>query len=222
MTLRLQQTASLQRWREQSSPQRAKAKAKAAQEAQDHVHSYQMAVSHMMMTSGHFVLPTSQASASSRGPRENGALVDITSATRKVAIGQSRITYATIQTEGVRRAFHWCKIQMFHYLWRFLRDEGPFLVRLHRGVFQVLSIDHDGSKAVVPMITLDLTTSSGQAILWDILQSPNLSRIHLGLPCGTASLARERSVSEALRAQGAPKPAAVTFGDVPSWASKLE
>ena len=103
-----------------------------------------------------------------------------------------------------------------------MRDEGPFLVRLHRGVFQVLSIDHDGSKAVVPMITLDLTTSSGQAILWDILQSPNLSRIHLGLPCGTASLARERSVSEALRAQGAPKPAAVTFGDVPSWASKLE
>ena len=91
-----------------------------------------------------------------------------------------------------------------------------------QGVFQVLSIDHDGSKAVVPMITLDLTTSSGQAILWDILQSPNLLRIHLGLPCGTASLARERSVSEALRAQGAPKPAAVTFGDVPSWASKLE
>ena len=72
--------------------------------------------------------------------------------------------------------------------------------------FSVLSIDHDGSKAVVPMITLDLTTSSGQAILWDILQSPNLLGIHLGLPCGTASLARERPVSEALRAQGAPNP----------------
>ena len=62
------------------------------------------------------------------------------------------------------------------------------------------------AKAVVPMITLDLTTSSGQAILWDILQSPNLLGIHLGLPCGTASLARERPVSEALRAQGAPNP----------------
>ena len=57
--------------------------------------------------------------------------------------------------------------------------------------FSVLSIDHDGSKAVVPMVTLDLTTSSGQAILWDILQSPNLLGIHLGLPCGTASLARQ-------------------------------
>ena len=222
MIPRLQQTAGLQRLREQRIPQRARAKAKVAQEAQDHVHSCLMAVLHMMMTSAPFVLPTSQANASSKDPRENGALVDIINVTRKVAIGQSRITYATIPTEGVRRAFHWCKIQMFHYLWRFLRDEGPFLVRLHRGVFQVLSIDQDGSKAVVPMITLDLTTSSGQAILWDILQSPNLLRIHLGLPCGTASLARERPVSEALRAQGAPKPAAVTFGDVPSWASKLE
>ena len=72
--------------------------------------------------------------------------------------------------------------------------------------FSVLSIDHDGSKALVPMITLDLTTSSGQAILWDILQSRNLLGIHLGLPCGTASLARERPVPEALRAQGAPNP----------------
>ena len=56
------------------------------------------------------------------------------------------------------------------------------------------------------MITLDLTTPSGQAILWDILQSPNLLGIHLGLPCGTASLARERPVSKALQAQGAPNP----------------
>ena len=93
-----------------------------------------LAVSHMTMTSGPFVLPTSQASASSKGPRESGALVDITSATRKVAIRQSRITFATTQTEGAWKTFHKCKTQMFHYLWKFLRGEGPY--RLRRQVFQ--------------------------------------------------------------------------------------
>jgi hypothetical protein len=45
-----------------------------------------------------------------KGPpaRESGALVDITSATRKVAIGQNRTTCATTQTEGARKAFHQC------------------------------------------------------------------------------------------------------------------
>lgn len=63
----------------------------------------------------------------------------------------------------------------------------------------VLSVGHENSGAVVPIVTLDLTTQSGVAILWDILSCPSLMAIHLGLPCGTASLARERPVSEALR-----------------------
>ena len=96
--------------REQRMPQRARAKAKVAQEAQDHVHSCLMAVLHMMMTSAPFVLPTSQANASSKDPRENGALVDIINVTRKVAIGPSRFTYATTQTDGVRMTFHFCRI----------------------------------------------------------------------------------------------------------------
>lgn len=72
--------------------------------------------------------------------------------------------------------------------------------------FAVLSVDHENNNAVVPIIALDLTTASGVAILWDILSAPSLMAIHLGLPCGTASLARERPVPAALQAQGAPNP----------------
>eukprot|EP00435_Cladocopium_sp_Y103_P008521 s2383_g2.t1 len=72
--------------------------------------------------------------------------------------------------------------------------------------FSVLSVDHDATHAQVPMVTLDLTTDSGVAILWDILSSPNVAAIHLGLPCGTASLARERPVAASLRALGVPNP----------------
>ena len=84
--------------------------------------------------------------------------------------------------------------------------KGSFSRALAQAGFSVLSVDHDGSKAVVPIVTLDLTSASGQAILWDILASPNLAGVHLGLPCGTASRARERPVAAALQAQGAPNP----------------
>ena len=72
--------------------------------------------------------------------------------------------------------------------------------------FAVLSIDHVSDSALVPIVALDLTNSSGQAILWDILAAPNLLGVHMGLPCGTASLAREKPVSRELQAQGAPNP----------------
>ena len=61
--------------------------------------------------------------------------------------------------------------------------------------FSVLSLDHENNGAVVPLVMLDLTTPSGVKILWDILASPSLMAIHLGLPCGTASRARDRPVA---------------------------
>lgn len=72
--------------------------------------------------------------------------------------------------------------------------------------FQVISIDLDSNNAHAPIATLDLTTSSGQRILWDILKSPNVFAIHMGLPCGTSSRARERPISKALIAAGVPQP----------------
>eukprot|EP00435_Cladocopium_sp_Y103_P045469 s290_g13.t1 len=93
----------------------------------------------------------------------------------------------------------------------------PFFVELFAGRgslsramseagFSVLSIDHESSGAVVPIVALDLTSDGGQQILWDVLQSPNLLGIHMGLPCGTANRAREKPVSQQLQAQGAPNP----------------
>ena len=70
--------------------------------------------------------------------------------------------------------------------------------------FSVLSVDHENNGAVVPLMMLDLTSSSGVKVLWDILSSPNVAAVHLGLPCGTASLARERPVAKNLVLQGAP------------------
>ena len=77
--------------------------------------------------------------------------------------------------------------------------------------FSVLSVDHENNGAVVPLVMLDLTSSSGVKVLWDILSSPNVAAVHLGLPCGTASLARERPVAKNLVLQGAPKPASTTL-----------
>ena len=54
---------------------------------------------------------------------------------------------------------------------------------------------------------IDLTTKSGQEILWLVLQSPRLVAIHLGLPCGTASKARDRPISKELQQLGVPSPA---------------
>ena len=75
-----------------------------------------------------------------------------------------------------------------------------------QGGFSVLSIDHESNDAVVPMVSLDLTTDSGVEILWDILSSESLLAVHLGLPCGTASLAREKPVAAHLQAMGVPNP----------------
>ena len=81
--------------------------------------------------------------------------------------------------------------------------------------FAVLSIDHENNNAEVPIVSLDLTTPSGVAILWDILSSPSLMAIHLGLPCGTASLARERPVSKTLQEQGAQNPPPLRSAEYP-------
>lgn len=59
---------------------------------------------------------------------------------------------------------------------------------------------------MAPIVVLDLTTSSGQTILWEILASDRLFSAHLGLPCGTWSKARERPVPERLRRMGVPSP----------------
>lgn len=69
-----------------------------------------------------------------------------------------------------------------------------------------MAIDHNVTKPVFPITQLDLCTTSGQAILWDLLHAPALAGIHLGIPCGTASRARERKIPQELRRAGVPQP----------------
>ena len=81
--------------------------------------------------------------------------------------------------------------------------------------FSVLSIDHESGASVVPIVQLDLTSPGGEAILWDMLESQQLLGVHLGLPCGTASRARERPVAPHLQKQGVPNPPPLRSADHP-------
>ena len=71
---------------------------------------------------------------------------------------------------------------------------------------RVVSIDHEVVQPFAPMVVLDLTTKSGTHILWDVLEAPGLEAIHLGLPCGTCSRARELPIPASLRKAGVPEP----------------
>ena len=70
----------------------------------------------------------------------------------------------------------------------------------------MISVDHEVVQPFAPMVVLDLTTESGSRILWDILAAPGLEAVHLGLPCGTCSRAREVPIPAALRQAGVPQP----------------
>lgn len=73
----------------------------------------------------------------------------------------------------------------------------------HQG-FDVVCIDHKGNKHTPKFssIDIDLTTDSGQQLLWHLIHTLEPEAIHAGVPCGTSS----REVSSDLKARGAPQP----------------
>ena len=73
--------------------------------------------------------------------------------------------------------------------------------------FEVVSVGHEVDAPYAPVVSFDLTTESGQRIFMDITSSRRLMAIHFGLPCGTASTARDRPISQELQRQGVPSPA---------------
>ena len=93
--------------------------------------------------------------------------------------------------------------------------KATFSRALIQSGFEVLSIDHVSESPMAPIVTLDLTTTSGQAILWEILSSDRLFAAHMGLPCGTSSRARERPVPEHLRRMGVPSPKPLRSAEFP-------
>ena len=72
--------------------------------------------------------------------------------------------------------------------------------------FEVISVDHKVGHPFAPIVSLDLTTDTGRQILFKLLQHPRLFAIHMGLPCGTASRAREKPIPQELQEQGVPSP----------------
>ena len=83
--------------------------------------------------------------------------------------------------------------------------------------FEVVSVDHEVEvdAPFAPVVSLDLTTKSGQSILMEILSSKGLVAVHFGLPCGTASKARDRPISQELQRKGVPSPAPLRSADYP-------
>ena len=81
--------------------------------------------------------------------------------------------------------------------------------------FTVLSVDHVLHDPKAPVTLLDLTDPHQQDILIDLLTSRPPDYIHLGMPCGTASRARERPVKTYQRSLGAPNPQPLRSADYP-------
>ena len=71
----------------------------------------------------------------------------------------------------------------------------------------MLSVDHIVlPEAKAPITVLDLTCQPHQTILLDIVASRTPDYLHFGLPCGTASRARDKPVAQSLQRMGAPNP----------------
>ena len=160
----------------QNSPQRAKAKAKMDLEDLDQGHSY---VADRLPVVVRFPAGPrkTQDRQRARKKKDQGHSHQMAvSAVRSwISQVQERLLSAKavlplqpLRQEGLGRRFTSAKFRCSIICRIFCGVRVPISC-VYAG-FSVLSID---KKAVVPMITLDFTTSSGQAILWDILQSPN-------------------------------------------------
>ena len=74
--------------------------------------------------------------------------------------------------------------------------------------FLVVPVDYHFNKhdIRVEQMSLDLTTDEGQSCLMGLLKQLQPAVIHVALPCGTGSRARERPIASHLIAKGAPQP----------------
>ena len=59
--------------------------------------------------------------------------------------------------------------------------------------FQAFALDHHVAQAKVPILKVDLVTPEGQGLVWQLLQSNLVCYVHLGVPRGTSSRARDDS-----------------------------
>lgn len=114
-------------------------------------------------------LPTRQLNADSKALQERDVLGAIASATNVVASGPSRSTLAPMLTKSMTWRFQNCAIQTHKFLvFFFFAGRGTWSQAVVQAGFSVLSIDHENNGAEVPRVMLDLTSSSGVKMLWDM------------------------------------------------------
>ena len=83
---------------------------------------------------------------------------------------------------------------------------GSFSRAAIQAGLRVVSVDHEVVQPFAPIVTVDLTSKSGVKVLWDILSAPGIGAVHLGLPCGISSWARELPIPKAMKQTGVPEP----------------
>ena len=74
--------------------------------------------------------------------------------------------------------------------------------------FQVFPIDHAHNRfrPLASIFQIDISSPNARELLPQMFQHVKPRWCHMGLPCGTASRARERPIKESLRRAGAPQP----------------
>ena len=74
--------------------------------------------------------------------------------------------------------------------------------------FDVIAIDwkHNKHTAKFSAIDVDLSSSAGQSLFWQMVVDLQPVAIHAGVACGTSSRAREKAIPLALQRAGAPTP----------------
>ena len=74
--------------------------------------------------------------------------------------------------------------------------------------FQTFAVDHELNRfsPKAKIFQLDLSKAESEQLLSDMYHTMKPQWTHMGLPCGTASRAREKPVSNKLTSKGAPQP----------------
>ena len=80
--------------------------------------------------------------------------------------------------------------------------------KLRNKGFQVVPIDWAGNRhrPKVKSVAIDLSKPEAFKLVQDLILTGKVVYVHMGPPCGTATKARERRISTALKAAGAPDP----------------
>ena len=93
--------------------------------------------------------------------------------------------------------------------------------------FAVVPVDWDKNRhtTFARCINIDLTKPGARILFKQLLATKRLRYVHFAPPCGTGSKAREKPISQALQAQGAPSPKPLRSSEHPSgfpWLSGLD